>query len=99
LDAELADDGSPVNAVAYFGSEVRAWRAYAGLTQKELGERTSCGRSYVAMVEAGERLGSPEFATSCDELFGTPGLFRRIRKRARAGIPPGLRPCRVTSGS
>lgn len=79
---EPTDLDAPANGAAFFGGEVRTWRMHAGLTQKDLGERTSYGRSYVAMVEKGERLGSPEFADSCDRLFATPGLFGRLRKRA-----------------
>ncbi|GHC41339.1 DUF5753 domain-containing protein [Streptomyces cinnamoneus] len=46
------------------------------------------GQQYVAKVEAGERLASPEFAKACDGVFGTPGTFARLRQRvAQRGYP------------
>ncbi|WP_254885545.1 DUF5753 domain-containing protein [Streptomyces sp. NA02950] len=36
----------------------------------------------MAKVEAGERLASAEFADTCDQVFGTPGTFARLRQRA-----------------
>jgi transcriptional regulator with XRE-family HTH domain len=82
------DEGEPSTAAAIFGVEVRAWRVRAGLTQQKLGSATNYGRSYVAMVENGGRLGSEEFAASLDRLCGTPGRFERLRERAvRLGYP------------
>ncbi|MBO0656519.1 helix-turn-helix transcriptional regulator [Streptomyces triculaminicus] len=79
---DLGNTGEPESGAAYFGSEVRAWRTERGMSQRELGEAAQYGQQYVAKVEAGERLASPEFAKACDATFGTPGTFSRLRKRA-----------------
>ncbi|MER6141626.1 DUF5753 domain-containing protein [Streptomyces sparsogenes] len=47
-----------------------------------MGLKASYGQQYVAKVEAGERLASPEFADACDRVVGTPGTFAPLRKRA-----------------
>jgi transcriptional regulator with XRE-family HTH domain len=78
----------PPSGAAFLGAEVRAWRMHAGLSQRELGDRANYGQQYVAKVEAGERLASPEFVDACDRTFGTPGMFARLRERAsRHGYP------------
>lgn len=93
----MANDRSgasePESGAAYFGSEVRTWRMERGMSQRALGEAAQYGQQYVAKVEAGERLASPEFAKACDELFGTPGTFARLRARAaRHGYPSWFEP-------
>ncbi|GAA0389071.1 helix-turn-helix transcriptional regulator [Streptomyces luteireticuli] len=76
-----------------YGTEVREWRLLRGLSQRELGAGARYGQSYVAMIESGDRIGSPEFATHCDEVFGTPGTFLRLWKRAsRRGHPEWFLP-------
>ncbi|GAA0368171.1 helix-turn-helix transcriptional regulator [Streptomyces olivoreticuli] len=86
-------DGAHLTGAAYFGTEVRAWRTDRGLSQRELGEKATYGQQYVAKVEAGERLASPEFAEACDRVFGTPGMFARLRERvARRGYPDWFEP-------
>ncbi|KUL61902.1 DNA-binding protein [Streptomyces violaceusniger] len=72
----------PSSGAAFLGAEVRTWRMRAELSQRELGLKANYGQQYVAKVEAGERLASPEFADACDRVFGTPGMFARLRKRA-----------------
>ncbi|MEU1313097.1 helix-turn-helix transcriptional regulator [Streptomyces cinnamoneus] len=87
----MADE--PESGAAYFGAEVRAWRTEKGLSQRELGEAAQYGQQYVAKVEAGERLASPEFAKACDGVFGTPGMFGRLRERvAQVGHPGWFEP-------
>ncbi|MFF4740958.1 Scr1 family TA system antitoxin-like transcriptional regulator [Streptomyces sp. NPDC001262] len=85
---------SPVSGAAYFGTEVREWRTARGMSQRELGELAQYGQQYVAKVEAGERLASLEFAQACDVVFGTPGTFVRLRKRAakNGGYPTWFEP-------
>ncbi|MFF4226801.1 helix-turn-helix transcriptional regulator [Streptomyces abikoensis] len=73
------------SGAAYFGTEVRAWRVERGMSQRELGKEAHYGQQYVAKVEAGERLASPEFSEACDSVFGTPGMFARLRKRVVQG--------------
>ncbi|MEU2868819.1 helix-turn-helix transcriptional regulator [Streptomyces olivoreticuli] len=86
-------DGAHLTGAAYFGTEVRAWRTDRGLSQRELGEKATYGQQYVAKVEAGERLASPEFAAACDKIFGTPGTFARLRRQvAQRGYPEWFEP-------
>ncbi|MCT2591058.1 helix-turn-helix transcriptional regulator [Streptomyces sp. N2-109] len=80
--SEAAEGPEPASGAAFFGCEVRAWRLHVELSQRELGDKANYGQQYVAKVEAGERLASPEFATACDRVFGTPGVFARLRRRA-----------------
>ncbi|MFC5720013.1 helix-turn-helix transcriptional regulator [Streptomyces gamaensis] len=87
------DEAAPHNGAGYLGVEVRAWRTGNGMSQRELGEKAMYGQQYVAKVEAGERLASPEFAATCDQVFGTPGTFARLRERAaRRGYPDWFEP-------
>ncbi|WP_431774972.1 helix-turn-helix domain-containing protein [Streptomyces cucumeris] len=72
----------PSTGAAFLGAEVRTWRLQAELSQRELGLKANYGQQYVAKVEAGERLASPEFADACDQIFATPGTFARLRQRA-----------------
>ncbi|MEU2869960.1 helix-turn-helix transcriptional regulator [Streptomyces olivoreticuli] len=65
-----------------YGEEVREWRTQRGMSQRELGAGMQYGQSYVAMVEKGDRIGSPDFAAHCDKVFGTPGTFTRLWERA-----------------
>ncbi|MFD8457236.1 helix-turn-helix domain-containing protein [Streptomyces antimycoticus] len=80
--SEAKEGQEPSSGAAFLGAEVRTWRLQAELSQRELGLRANYGQQYVAKVEAGERLASPEFADACDQVFGTPGTFARLRKRA-----------------
>ncbi|MFD7507188.1 helix-turn-helix transcriptional regulator [Streptomyces sp. NPDC059850] len=80
--SEPTEEQEPSTGAAFLGAEVRSWRLLRELSQRELGLQANYGQQYVAKVEAGERLASPEFADSCDRVFGTPGSFARLRKRA-----------------
>ncbi|GHJ31550.1 transcriptional regulator [Streptomyces hygroscopicus subsp. sporocinereus] len=80
--SEAKEGQEPSSGAAFLGAEVRTWRLRAELSQRELGLRANYGQQYVAKVEAGERLASAEFADACDQVFGTPGTFARLRKRA-----------------
>ncbi|MGA6154959.1 helix-turn-helix domain-containing protein [Stenotrophomonas sp. NPDC087984] len=81
--SEVREAGQePSSGAAFLGAEVRTWRMQAELSQRELGLKANYGQQYVAKVEAGERLASPEFADACDRVFCTPGTFARLRKRA-----------------
>ncbi|OMI40397.1 helix-turn-helix domain-containing protein [Streptomyces sparsogenes DSM 40356] len=82
MNGAMKEGQEPLSGAAFFGAEVRAWRLKAGLSQRELGLKANYGQQYVAKVEAGERLASPEFADACDRVFGTPGTFARLRQRA-----------------
>ncbi|MEV7424628.1 MULTISPECIES: helix-turn-helix domain-containing protein [unclassified Streptomyces] len=84
----------PVSGAAYFGNEVREWRLGRGLSQKQVGAPAQYGQQYVAKVEAGERMASPEFAAGCDQVFGTPEMFARLRDRCaqKGGYPDWFEP-------
>ncbi|WKK21651.1 helix-turn-helix transcriptional regulator [Streptomyces olivoreticuli] len=83
LTKPFNSSGSP------YGEEVREWRTQRGMSQRELGAGMQYGQSYVAMVEKGDRIGSPDFAAHCDNVFGTPGTFTRLWQRAsRRGRHP-----------
>ncbi|PVE11986.1 helix-turn-helix transcriptional regulator [Streptomyces scopuliridis] len=87
----------PVSGAAYFGAEVREWRLGKGLSQREVGAPARYGQQYVAKVEAGDRMASPEFADGCDQVFGTPGMFARLRDRCaeKGGYPDWFEPYRL----
>ncbi|MGI5531352.1 helix-turn-helix domain-containing protein [Streptomyces syringium] len=93
MTTESNEAVAPLSGAAYFGAEVRVWRTHAKLSQRELGEKATYGQQYVAKVESGERLASPEFAAACDVVFGTPGTFARLRERiAQRGYPDWFEP-------
>lgn len=53
---------------------LRSWRAEAGLTQTEVGERLGNTQTFVSKVERGERrLDVVEFTEWCDALNVAPG--------------------------
>jgi len=80
--SEPTEGQEPSSGAAFLRTEVRSWRLKAELSQRELGLKANYGQQYVAKVEAGERLASPEFADACDRVFSTPGTFARLRRRA-----------------
>ncbi|WP_380841203.1 helix-turn-helix domain-containing protein [Sphaerisporangium dianthi] len=63
---------------AFFGSELRRCRKRIGLSQPQLGERTTYSPDMIGKIERGERPPSPEFVAQCDELFGLDGHFHRL---------------------
>jgi hypothetical protein len=87
--ATVANEASEaLSGAAYLGTEVRAWRVAAGLSQRQLAERANYGQQYVAKVESGERLASESFCASCDQIFDTHGMFARLRERVnQQGYP------------
>jgi len=92
-ELERARDKTPPTAAMQFGEEVALWREHAGMTQQELAEKVGYARSYVSMVETGERLGSEQFAHLCDDVFNTPQSLTRLRVRlVRAVLPPWFEP-------
>ena len=92
-DSETTRATTPLTAAKQFGQEVALWREHMGMTQQQLAEATDYTRSYVAMVEVGERLGSEQFAKNCDGVFKTPESFTRLRERlSHAVLPPWFEP-------
>ncbi|MFD0384732.1 Scr1 family TA system antitoxin-like transcriptional regulator [Streptomyces stramineus] len=65
-----------------FAREARGW------SQAQLAVMLCCRQPYVSKVETGQQLASPQFAEQCDRVFGTPGVYARMRQRAAdAGNP------------
>jgi uncharacterized protein DUF5753 len=64
-----------------FGIEVREVRTAMELTQKHVAKGTGYSEAYVCKVEAGQQFPSEKFAQGCDLVFGTRGMFERLRQR------------------
>ncbi|MBZ4318772.1 helix-turn-helix domain-containing protein [Streptomyces huiliensis] len=80
--------GEPLSPARQFGEEVKAAREARGWSQEQLAAALHCGQPYVSKVERGEQLASAAFAAQCDRVFGTPGTYARMRRRAAdAGYP------------
>jgi transcriptional regulator with XRE-family HTH domain len=88
------DDGDgPKNAQETFAEELKAQREASGLTQDQLGRLMGYSASVIAKVETCRSLPSPEFAKQADEVFKTPGTFKRLRKSVVNGAyEPWFRP-------
>jgi transcriptional regulator with XRE-family HTH domain len=93
LAADVADDTEeveePGDGAAYFGREVMYARKHKGLSQQELADAARFERTYVTRVEGGSRFASLRFAEACDQVFGTPGSFVRLRHRVSERGYPG----------
>lgn len=85
----LQEPGVRMDGAAYFGREVRCFREHLGMTQLQLADQAGYERAYVSKVEGGKLLGSLQFAQSCDRIFGTPGVFVRLRERVCERGHPG----------
>lgn len=85
----LQEPGVRMDGAAYFGREVRCFREHLGMTQLQLADQAGYERAYVSKVEGGKLLGSLQFAQSCDRIFGTPGVFVRLRERVSERGHPG----------
>jgi DNA-binding XRE family transcriptional regulator len=81
-----------------FAAELAAARQHAGLTQDELGALIHYSASTIAMVEAGHRAPSLDFARALDRHFRTPvhagkGTFERLYHVVRSmPLPVWFRP-------
>jgi hypothetical protein len=51
------------------------------MSQQALADAANYQRPYVTRVEGGGLLASAKFAESCDQVFGLPGTFARLRQR------------------
>ncbi|RKN46866.1 helix-turn-helix domain-containing protein [Streptomyces hoynatensis] len=80
--------GDEVSDLAAFGIEVLAARESRKIKQRHLADATGYSRFYVSKVEHGVQMPSDRFAERCDEVFGTNGLFRRLRRRISNLDPP-----------
>ncbi|GAA2934668.1 helix-turn-helix transcriptional regulator [Streptomyces thioluteus] len=83
----------PVSLIVEFGREIRYAREARGWTQEMLASKLWVQQPYVSKVERGQQLASPQFAEQCDKVFGTPGVYARMRQRAAdAGNPVWMIP-------
>ncbi|MEU1789247.1 helix-turn-helix transcriptional regulator [Streptomyces sparsogenes] len=71
-----------------YGADVRRVRLGRSLTQKHLATSTGYSVSYVSQVESGKLLPSEKFASGCDRVFGTNGLFTGMLHRLEEGDHP-----------
>ncbi|MEW2034923.1 helix-turn-helix transcriptional regulator [Streptomyces roseifaciens] len=78
----------PEDGAEYLGREVKFAREARGWSQAVLATKLHCGQSYVSKIESGSQLASPQFAEQCDVVFGTPGVYARLRERAAQGGHP-----------
>ncbi|MFI0909302.1 helix-turn-helix domain-containing protein [Streptomyces abikoensis] len=84
----MSEDAAVETPAAMFGKEIRLAREVRGWTQAQLADKLWCRQPYVSKVESGQQLASPQFAEMCDRVFGTPGVYARMRQRAAdAGNP------------
>lgn len=77
-----------LNPLQRYGADVRRVRLGRNLTQKHLGASTGYSVSYVSQVESGKLLPSEKFASGCDRVFGTNGLFTGLLHRLEEGDHP-----------
>ena len=89
-----ADFTQPPSPLERFGADVRRVRLGRKLTQLQLGRAVGYSESYVSQVESGSRRASPKFASGCDRVFGTNGLFAGLLERLDEGsdYPSWFRP-------
>ncbi|MGK5548593.1 helix-turn-helix domain-containing protein [Streptomyces sp. URMC 127] len=65
-----------------FGEEIKHARESRGWSQAKLADELHFQQPYVSKVETGRQLASAQFAKQCDVVFGTPGVYARMRRRA-----------------
>lgn len=73
---------SPVKtspALQHFGRELKLAREALGLTQEQLAQAINFSKSYVAMIETGQRPPKRDFTIPVDNVLKTDGRFDRMR--------------------
>ncbi|WP_158621392.1 helix-turn-helix domain-containing protein [Streptomyces triticirhizae] len=76
-----AEGPAMMNDLEYLGAELKGARERAGLSQRQFATGTGVSQSYVSKVENGSLIPSEEFASRCDLVLGTDGLYERMRAR------------------
>jgi transcriptional regulator with XRE-family HTH domain len=79
VDEESPQDN--LSEPSVFGVEAKAVRLEKGLTQRHVGLGTGYSEAYVCKVECGQQFPSEKYAQGCDKVFGTCGMFERLRQR------------------
>lgn len=84
----MSEEEAAESPAVTFGKEIKHAREARKWTQAQLADKLWCRQPYVSKVESGQQLASPQFAEMCDQVFGTPGVYARMRQRAAdAGNP------------
>jgi transcriptional regulator with XRE-family HTH domain len=81
----LRDPEAGASPLALFGAELRHYRAAAGLSQEQLGERIGYSAALVGAVETARRMPTEDFTARCDVVdeLGTGGALLRLRAHLR----------------
>lgn len=79
--AAVEDFSARLTPLQRFGADVRRVRLGRKLKQQQLGKAIGYSESYVSQVESGKLPPSTKFATGCDTVFGTNGLFGGLLER------------------
>ncbi|WP_436738054.1 helix-turn-helix domain-containing protein [Streptomyces sp. BBFR102] len=88
MNEEVGEECEPKNGAEYFGGEAKALRDALGLSQEAFAAKLHYNQGQVSKVEKGAVLASEAFAIAMDRVAGTPGLYKRLRKRlGRQGHP------------
>ncbi|CAM5488939.1 helix-turn-helix domain-containing protein [Streptomyces abikoensis] len=74
--------GQYESPVVTFGEEIKHARESRGWSQARLAKELHFQQPYVSKVETGRQLPSAQFAEQCDVVFGTAGIYARMRRRA-----------------
>jgi transcriptional regulator with XRE-family HTH domain len=76
-----------------FASQLRSWRLHMSWTQVEIGGKLGYSASLVSGIETLDKAPTADFATRCDEAFGTPGTFTTLQELvAREAYPAFFAP-------
>ncbi|MEV8630378.1 helix-turn-helix transcriptional regulator [Streptosporangium sp. NPDC051023] len=87
---DLDPSASPL---AFFGAEVRRYRAEKGWSQEKLGEQINYSIALVGMIETAKRVPSRDFTARCDEALETGGALTRLWPLlSREAYPTWFRP-------
>ena len=81
----LRDPEAGASPLALFGAELRHYRAAAGLSQEQLGDRIGYSAALVGAVETARRMPTEDFTARCDQVdeLGTGGALLRLRAHLR----------------
>jgi len=66
------------SALHWLGYELRRWRIFRRMLQKELGQRINFSRAYISLVETGEDRPARQFVERCDHALRAGGALLAI---------------------
>ncbi|MDF3291112.1 helix-turn-helix domain-containing protein [Streptomyces silvisoli] len=73
----MSDGNTPVS-LRIIGTQVKALRLRAGLTQAQLGKKVGYSESQIRSIESGRRTPKPDLLVRFEELFKVPGVFTSV---------------------